>query len=364
MKASLFASLLPTYLKFSVSCQCGTYNLFLFYFILLKYQPINAVISISRYIVLFSFERLIAVKYPLRRLEILTRTRNNRITCVLWITALLLYSCSLYMDNLLADDENDDSVTVCVGYENYSDAYSSFSILSTTLNIIIPLFLIVLANILICTVLISSRKAAFEISAEGGSIRATQCSSEPTYPKKRRNAVVVETNRFRESTRKSKLISLIFHRKQIVLHISTRKEGLILSETVRLQRRQALTRTAHTLLVISVAHLLLNVPIICTFVKSHIFMTGDEKHITTTSEKLGPHDLPPFFSNSTQELIIYDQTREDVNKETSANDKIFQLLALYVFYLNYSINSFLYFITASQYRVFIVSRFSKYILRR
>lgn len=251
-------------------------------FITLKENKTSIFFS-NRYIVLFSIERFIVVKFPHRKDLILTGKRSFISIIGLLLFSLVFYSYTIITTRLEKDVS--DKSTSCVTYDKWFVLVSNMSIVDIILTVPVPILVVVIINMMI----------------------------------------------------------IVYMRK----HFSSKKN--VLQRSAKRKRAKRVSRTTSTLLLISTIYILLNSLMVYTKIKNYFQSepdTLDQPHSNKTTIE---------WFNST--YARSEQTHQFVRARTYTISMLIERIAFYLYYLNYSINFFLYVLNGSELRKILKSFF-------
>nr|QVK45665.1 G protein-coupled receptor [Proales similis] len=226
-------------------------------------------------VVWFTFERFVAVVFPLRALQF---GRQRPCILVIVLVGAALYSLTLVTSGI----EQIDGHQLCVTLLDWYGVMAVFSLLDTTITMFLPFTLILVLNSIIIINLFPFKT------------KSRNSASEPSRP---------------SSTRKC----------EISVSSNSRRNKLSISAIPKLtlkKRRKKYSRTTKMLLLISTTFLFLNFP--TALVKLFYFV--DAVKIQTK--------------------LVNETHHEKI--EIGHREELFERIACFTFYLNHSINFFLY----------------------
>lgn len=360
--------------------------------------------NFDRYIVVFSLERLIVVKFPMKRFIILTERRNKMVTKSLWLFSILFYSYSIFITDIQDDTEID--LTYCHTTKRWLHLATVMAVFDAILTICIPMLLIIVANILICYELVRSKEVVVITSRPNATPYSTNIdaasvrSGSPTVFTRQslqsdrvnlktcvqRVKIAFDNNRnsvsiVQEKTRSSKQIdkarsntnsSIFFKRlpseQSLNENFEVRRERYetsnLLARSIQLKRLKNYSKTTRTLIIISVTYILLNTLMAISKLKYLIDFNLIYDNTTTTSvehNSTSTHLTNVYshilFHNSTLSSNTSDALNDLVDNnelkfisESELNTQLIERISNYLYSLNYSINFFLYVFTSSEFR--------------
>jgi hypothetical protein len=275
-------------------------------------------------VVAFSLERLIAVYFPLKLTTICSKNKTHAILIGLILFALAFYSFSFFTSGI----ELNKYESKCVTFENSFNSVRIMAMTDIVITSISPFFLISIINLLIGFRL--KRKSSYD---------------NKHYSKRNHISSLSVRNRVDlNSVKKEKLPNQTFRTvnpaykksvkfNDVSLAVSYKKDSnvsFLIRKSTQVKRTKEYSEATRTLFLISLVFLILNCPM--AFNKTFYFL--NENLIIKTS----------VFNQ--EEFIIYNSTlnvTESINHlETSESEEIFERVTCYMFYLNFSLNFFLY----------------------
>ncbi|CAF0746902.1 unnamed protein product, partial [Brachionus calyciflorus] len=293
------------------------------------------------YVVLFSIERVIAVYFPIKRFEICNSNRNKLSVVFLGLISMFLYSYSFVTSDL----ETYKNKSVCVTLEKWFEFVNYMAFADIFLTMIIPFFLISASNILIVIKLMQI-KNPFQKNESNYLKRSVRIDfSSLSNCENRNQTMSTEFDRncstISHLARNSSLLSYNSNSNSIKRKVSF----IILRNSDKRKRKKSYTRTTRLLLIVSSTFLILNTPMalckITNFFKIDFFQrddfVADIETYTTLNEQL---NMTGNYSITNGEFGY-----KDINI-----GEIFERFASYVYYLNFSLNFFLYSFNKSKFK--------------
>ncbi|CAF0931409.1 unnamed protein product [Brachionus calyciflorus] len=245
------------------------------------------------YVILFSIERLIAVCFPLKRYDMCNSYRNKIAIILLIIFSLIFYSFSLFTTGI----EYENNLKVCVTYENWVSFVKKISFVDIWITIIIPFLIILIVNISISLKLMRNQKRPIALRKKLSSLKS--------YGSVRRTSTVG-------------LCSLKYKR--------------------RLSKKYS--RTTRVLLTISITYVLLNTLMAFSKIRYcfDIELFGYDKKLIHTNTTL----------NSTHNH--HDSRIKTIEINYDFDDQFYERVSCYLFYMNFSLNFFIYCANRTKFR--------------
>lgn len=274
-----------------------------------------------RLVVAFSLERLVAVYFPLKLTTICSKNKTHCIVCFLIAFALIFYSFTFYTSGI----EKHDNESNCVTIEKHFHVVSSIVLIDIILATILPFILITIFNVCIGYKLKKLPKLAVEM------------------PRKSRGQSL--TKNFIRLNENSMNTSLI---------ISVKSNGSKLKKT-KSERYKTYSESTKTLLIISFVFLLLHFPLAIN--KLWYFVS------------IQAQSFIPKSKNDSGSISLLDSQFEASNQtnttsnlfqfESNEYEELFERVTCYIFYLNFSLNFFLYTYNGSKFRKIFLKLFRK-----
>ena len=272
----------------------------------------------SRLVVCFSIERLIAVYFPLKLITICSRLKTKLAITCLFIFSLSFYSFSLVTSQLEINYETKE--INCVTSFEWFHFVSIMTIIDIITVTLLPFILITIINILI----------AYKIKKQS---RGNLVSNSKNKKKKeKRQPSLLVSN----SSRKYKTEISLCH-----INNTNLANKSIGRNTVRVNNN-----TNRTLFLISIVFLILHFPLAVN--KSWYFFDGNYNLIEKENIEL-TGNYSEYFGNDT----LMEET--DLKQKLTLNEyeEIFERISCYLFYLNFSLNFFLYTSNKSKRKIFL-----------
>jgi hypothetical protein len=239
-----------------------------------------------------------------------TSGRNKAIILVISLTGMTFYSFSLITSGL----EVHNSLEACVPREKWLNFVQLMSLLDTIIAIIIPFFIIFITNTLIAGKLMN--------------IHIPFCKKKTTAPNSNStlSTLVLKPN----------LENLLRVKKSCTYDDRSESMSINLKISNMPNRIKTYSKTTKVLFTISTTYLILHFPIaIC---KIWYFLKSNQQEFETPS-------------NNT--------TTSEVTLEANPIEEIIERITCYLYYLNFSLNFFLYNLNGSQFRAQLLSLFRK-----
>ena len=263
----------------------------------------------------FSVERVIVVYFPIKRHEICTS--NQKKICILTaiVGGFLIYSFSFVTSGL----EMHNSLEACVPHERWLNFVQLMSLIDTVIAIIIPFFVILIANTLIVGKLLKFSNP----------LRYFKKKSPPATTNSTNSNVPVRPNE-RFIVKKKSIAAWITDERSESASVSMKISPLSMNVSNMPSRKKTYSKTTKVLFTISTTYLILHFPIaLCK--------------------------IWYFFKNNQQD----DDMTSDVALEANPIEEIIERVTCYLYYLNFSLNFFLYSLNGSQFREAILGLFKK-----
>lgn len=267
----------------------------------------------------FSLERLIAVYFPLKLTSICSKNKTHFTIIFLILFSLVFYSFTFITSGLDLHGKE----TNCVTLEVWFQFVTSMVLIDVGITTMIPFCLITFLNLLIAIKLRNMPKLEVSISANRKISRNLLKAS---------NECSVTTN--------------------LMLKVN--------SHCPRLQKKnnraKAYTEATKTLLIISLVFLILHFPLatnkVWYFISENISKLDDE--ILEDYSNLNDYN-----NNKNNTVNTTALNEMPVKLESSEYEEIFERITCYIFYLNFSLNFFLYTYNKSKFRRIILNSFRK-----
>lgn len=283
-------------------------------------------------------ERLIAVYFPLKLTLICSKNKTYIVLSILILFALSFYSFAFYTSGVVANSKESN----CVTHAAWFKVVSFIAMIDISITTIIPFFSITIINLMI----------AIKLKNESYFKSFQQSSNKSNSNFSHRNSSFLNRNRHSKSLLKKKSF----------LATAARKTTLTQSidQTAQVKRIKSYSEATKTLLIISFMFLILHSPIaldkLLYFIKEN-FMDMSIDHTNSNASSFY------YFNN----LSI---NKNDTNKTTYNNalylkleanqlEEIFERIACYIYYSNFSLNFFLYTYNKSKFRRIIFKVFER-----
>lgn len=256
-----------------------------------------------------------------------TKTTNKASVFMLTAVSLIIYSFALFTSGIESSGEGTKS---CVTLTKWFDMVQLIAFIDMFITMVIPFLIIFISNIsIVCKLMGFGSKSNFVIESHRFSSNGSTEISELALRKKSIKSLKKED--MKRDSIENKLNSKI--EKIDVFKNSQNKINLVqhITKAGEAKRLQKYSRTTRMLLIVSTTFLLLHMPIAgCKawyFVKSSFIKT----HSGT--------DLRSF--------------------EISSSEEVLERLSCYIYYLNFSLNFFLYALNGPKFRVAIRKLFKR-----
>ena len=319
---------------------------------------------------LFSIERTIAVCFPLRRYEICTCTRNKSSFIIIISLGLLLYLFSLKTTGL----EEHDSRSSCVLHKKWLKFVSYMSFGDMIIAIFIPFVFILFANLLISIKLI-------RFSSSFAMLKKIFCKCSTKQSSTSENCNSDELSFSLNKCGKSEPMCLAKSNLRRLTKGDMPKSFISNAP----KRSKSYSRTLRVLFTISTTFILLNFPIAMNkmwyFFKYHntsfsdVILQYDSYENQTSEQQMEKYEkMPdtnymldlfenndPGFNYSVHDEAVYANKSSHYTEipyeelepdKSNANplEEIIERISCYLYYLNFSLNFFLYSTTGSKFR--------------
>lgn len=241
----------------------------------------------------------------MKRLVMKNRKAHKWSICVLSAFALLFYSFTFFTTSIW---EVSKSKYRCAVLEEWFNVVSLMSFVDSLITMIVPFFIILLVNILIVCKLFQIKRS---IKTSGN------------YKFRNENTNLMSSSFEMQTIEKSRQ-SIISECRTFDFSINSQQN-----------RNKAYSKTTKTLLVLSVTFLVLNAQ--QAFIKIIYFFKYSAISASST-------EIRNDATNKTNSSIL------NVKKERSQSEEIQERLACYFYYLQFSLNFFLYAFNSSKFR--------------
>nr|QVK45666.1 G protein-coupled receptor [Proales similis] len=292
-------------------------------------------------VVWFTFERFVAVVFPLRALQF---GRQRPCILVIVLVGAALYSLTLVTSGI----EQIDGHQLCVTLLDWYGVMAVFSLLDTTITMFLPFLIISSLNCLIIIKLLRSRPDRLNGSIDSNNLTTTTyrttLSASVQFSMRRTQSEPFEsichiTRPLSSSVPACQEYSFARPLLEQPAGLGQVPVGIIARN---LRQRRAYERTTQMLILISAAFLILNTPMI--LLKLRYFA----QHYLISE----PNQL------NVDESSVNETVKFDTNVSRSQIDELAERIACYMYYFNHSINFFLYSLSGSKFREKIFTRFS------
>ena len=119
---------------------------------------------LTRYVVIFSIERVVAVYFPFKRYDINCTFKFKMKMLILIIFSIIFYGYVIFTSGL----EYKDSEYVCITYTEWFDIVKVMSVIDTVISMIVPFILITFSNVAIIFKLSTVFKAKYDKNYKKG----------------------------------------------------------------------------------------------------------------------------------------------------------------------------------------------------
>jgi hypothetical protein len=400
---------------FQVSCPSGKFLLFFNYESICQNVWLIIFFSHSRFIVLFTVERFLVVYFPFRRASV---SRNK-----VWVIMTLIFSMLLYSFNFFTSglENTGDNQVACVTLVRWFDFVRTMVLVDTTITMIIPFIVITFFNFLIMIKLmpccsnrgklkpikLKDKQRSTELDRlSGKSYSTTEMSHVCTTSLISQNmAKPIEnrsSSRLSNSISKFKKRSSIQHQHQQQQQQQQQSSGAdsvvdvssitynqssksfrnsqsstrlhkLLSRMDQTKRKKTYNKTTRTLLTISTSFLLLNTPIALSkfsyFIKS-LYETAnqlEDKSILSSMSTNASSAFELHMNHTTHGAQLYLASEIASSPAISTTntmninyrEEIIERISCYLYYINFSLNFFLYNLNGSNFRKTLMDTLKK-----
>ena len=349
---------------------------------------------------MFNIERLIGVLFPLKRLSACNKKKNNICIFSILSFALIFYSAFLLTAGIeVQHHESTNPVKSCVTIEKWI-GIAKFQVFSDIiLTMLVPFVLILISNILIIFKLtdVSLFKKGKSISiftlrskfkrkkylSRDGSCSSFEYTTECTTPQRsiRKSISLTDQSSCEIKSGQIKIpLKSIGLKNDELSRLARRNSSLNirqtgLSKTMKLKRTEKYSRTTRVLIFISITFLMLHAPIayskIRYYYKSGLGFDTENDAINDVKESLNELSLVAsqknitFTSSELFEGMNMNSTNIQVSyMEANDSDEIFERITCYIYYLNFSLNFFLYALAGATFRRELFNMFKFFIRKK
>ncbi len=287
-------------------------------------KKINFYIQLKyRFIGLFSIQRLIVVYFPFKKNELCNKSKTRKFILIIVSFSLLFYSITLVSSGF---DEKYGKA--CVIKENWSGVFEVLNFVDTIQTMVIPFIIISMSNVLIGYRLMRESKQL----KYHGSFRVVLYRLIPFNSAKNN---VQSRNKSRENLKNSNDSNNKKLRRRITL------------KEVKKHNSKSNKETTKILLIIASTFLILNFPLAAS--KTYYFFAANEKKTQTSFFTTISYS---FFNDSVQIInnTISLTGNNDKLEDNKTTKEIIEKIAQFIYYINYSINFYLYTFKTKQFR--------------
>lgn len=317
---------------------------------------------------MLSVERLILLFFPFKRYFVLKRTKKLMIIAALVTVSLILYSYVFFTTEL---KHNEDNQQMCVPKETWIFLVQSMSIVDSVLTFIVPFVIVLFVNMAILIKMrtfkrtpsipkiIYSKNWSTEFNRNSsqnetsfqspvGTVKvkrikqanSTSTMTTVTIPKA---ASSIEISSGRDRLRRGLKMSA-----SNSVRLSKEKLFFDYSNTVELLRRRKLYRKMATiLLIISISFLCLN--FLSFWSKFTYFMRGFNYQAQDLASQANQVIQHSNGTNLGQDDVAAENEFFRWHLDASELDEVLERVSCYLYYLNFSINFFLYTLSGSKF---------------
>jgi len=326
-------------------------------------------------VALFSIERFIVVVYPLKKYLITGKRKHQKAILYITLFSLVLYSFSLKTSGL----ESNANEISCVTLVYWFKFANVFAFIDGFLTMFLPLCIIFISNVTICMKLLKStpksskqaqtsqssatkhklkvsfRKIPTKVEITGVTSENISVGSMIIKPTKRKNLMLSPNqNSFREGS-----LNIIESQKSYSINLetpqpihSTRRSLLRKSDEIK--RKTKYHKTTRLLFIVSVSFFLLNTPMyLCKLYyylrqfNHYSVEASDNEYVTLNNTHFERFNL----SHNASTQILFDEL------DANTLEEIMERITCFLYYLNFSLNFFLYSFCAKDFRHNILTFF-------
>jgi hypothetical protein len=251
--------------------------------------------------VCFSIQRLIVVYFPFKKHEFCSKSKTRLI-----IFSIIIFGGLFYSFSLVSTGINKNS---CVVIEEWYSFAKVFMLIDAIQSIFLPFIIILLSNTLIMVKLMKKFNSKNQQRSE--------------------SFKMLESNKSLDEN--------INHKHQNISQISQK------------HNQKSNKDTTKTLLLIAITFLILNFPIACLKTYNYIFYNNDLLLNNFTFYDNTTNILSDYHNSFNISLTEYIFTLEQMVDSTNTK-QIIEKLASFIYYVNFSINFFLYTLKTRQFR--------------
>lgn len=325
-------------------------------------ELIVVVVVNLRFIALFSLERLIAVKYPIKRYKLINLEREKRtITCFV-LFSFFFFAHSIAITHVEINPES--RLSFCTTHDEWYELANVMSKVVAVVSIILPLMLIVFSNVTIAYELFRSKKLVVKIynrkkirPLRSWSRSRSNQTVEVNLETLNSSTVTLQQRRKSQSepTALDGLNKKLLNHSEIYSSHNRSRSGMrrltlfeieLISYSQELNRSRKYSKTTKTLLTISVTYIMLNF-LMCMSKLKRLTLVSRDNQIETLRYNESYSDIDEF--SPIMDFYKLDVSSADSNTE-EINLKIIDLLTCFTYYLNYSINFFLYVVNLTEFK--------------
>lgn len=341
----------------------------------------------------------------MKRFDILTVKRNKSLINGMWIFSVFFYSYSLYITDIDYDIEYE--VFFCGTSKRWFDFAKMMAISDSVLTICVPMILIILANILISYELLKSKKVVIKGSSGINTPALTVAfvndddSNNQTIQLEKLDSKKISLNV--QNSSQSQLLTVHYEKKpgstatgskQPQTLTSPKQQGRtnrnrmvpnresitfrkrisdaglqilndfvcslqhsnLLRRSIEIKRHKKYSKTTRTLVIITFSYFLLNSLMAISKLR-YIFAIDYAADVHINHTKNSTTSILSQETNTITNISAFAIKDEISYYEHEINTDLIERLAGYLYYLNYSINFFLYVFSGSEFRKAVLSFF-------
>jgi hypothetical protein len=292
------------------------------------------------YIVAFSLERFSVVYFPFGKG--FTKSIKKNGIFVLFIVSLVYYSFWFKMTGIVGEQEK-----VCTTYPEWFDIGLTMTLIDTCITIMIPFFLIATCNILISIKLMKN-----SLTSKRKSTSSRDNSDFMSSLNSKSNKLIIMMRKikrdknvsFENTTYQSKS-----NQKVMFLHTDSFSN---------ISRIKNYSKTTRMLLIISSVFIFLNTPLTMSKVKNFLnyfqqsnAIMNDESYVFIELLSLIETNITETISNENISLSV------TIEHSDTTKDELIDRISIYLYYVNFSINFFLYAFNGPKFKSTFLSLF-------
>jgi hypothetical protein len=305
---------------------------------------LNAFIS-NRLIILFSAQRFIVVFFPLKRNDFCNKTKTKFVIIVLFVFSIAFYSYALFTSSI---ERNRNGQKECVTISKWYDIVDIISFIDTIQTLILPFVLICIINLSILFKLVRTLGKPIEIKD-----RNQRVSVMPLTRK-------IDNNRIKSSI--FEISSSLLKSKSTTSHLS---RNILMQRHQNRSKSKSSNKKAFLLLAIVTIFLVINCPLTVKKTLRYFGKLLPYRNLADFHESMISVGIDLCKLNNTNAIInvkFQNQTFEfDVKEEMKSIQKlqIGTKMATFTYYINFSINFYLYTFKLKQFRKNLFKMFKK-----